>query len=235
MWAGTAYFQFGYIPELPLEALAVTKFSWLSQGWQLKLFGSVAIVGTLFLAVGESVLAQIVPDNTLGAEGSVVTPNVNIQGIQGDQIDGGATRGANLFHSFGEFNVGEGRGAYFANPTGIENILTRVTGGNPFNILGRLGVLGGANLFLLNPNGIVFGPSASLDVQGSFIATTANAIQFSNGEVFSASTPSAPSSLLTVNPSAFFFQSSSGGGDRKLLKNTRRSHSIRKSIWSASA
>ena len=181
------------------------KFSWLSQGWQLKLVGSVAIVGTLFAAVGESVLAQIVPDNTLGAEGSVVTPNVNIQGVQGDQIDGGATRGANLFHSFGNFNVGEGRGAYFANPTGIENILTRVTGGNPSNILGRLGVLGGANLFLLNPNGIVFGPSASLDVQGSFVATTANAIQFSNGEVFSASTPSAPSSLLTVNPSAFFF------------------------------
>jgi filamentous hemagglutinin family protein len=205
MWAGTAYFQFGYIPELPLEALAVTKFSLLSQGWQLKLFGSVAIVGTLFIAVGESVLAQIAPDNTLGAEGSVVTPNVNIQGIQGDRIDGGATRGANLFHSFWEFNVGEGRGAYFANPTGIENILTRVTGGNPFNILGRLGVLGGADLFLLNPNGIVFGQNASLDVQGSFVATTANAIQFSNGEVFSASTPSAPSSLLTVNPSAFFF------------------------------
>jgi filamentous hemagglutinin family protein len=177
----------------------------LSQGWQLKLFGSVAIVGTLFTVVGESVLAQIVPDNTLGAEGSVVTPDVNIQGVPSDQIDGGATRGANLFHSFSDFNVREGRGAYFANPTGIENILTRVTGGNPFNILGRLGVLGGANLFLLNPNGIVFGPSASLDVQGSFVATTANAIQFSNGEVFSASTPSAPSSLLTVNPSAFFF------------------------------
>jgi filamentous hemagglutinin family protein len=205
MWAGTAYFQFSCIPELPLEALAVTKFSLLSQGWQLKLFGSVAIVGTLFAAVGESVLAQIAPDNTLGAEGSVVTPNVNIQGIQGDRIDGGATRGTNLFHSFWEFNVGEGRGAYFANPTGIENILTRVTGGNPFNILGRLGVLGGADLFLLNPNGIVFGQNASLDVQGSFVATTANAIQFSNGEVFSASTPSAPSSLLTVNPSAFFF------------------------------
>ena len=77
-------------PELPLEALAVTKFSWLSRGWQLKLVGSVAIVGTLFTAVGESVLAQIVPDNTLGAESSVVTPNVNIEGIQGDRIEGGA-------------------------------------------------------------------------------------------------------------------------------------------------
>jgi large exoprotein involved in heme utilization and adhesion len=74
-----------------------------------------------------------------------------------------------------------------------------------------LGVLGEANLFLLNPNGILFGLSASLDVQGSFVATTANAIQFPNGEVFSASTPSAPSSLLTINPSAFFFNQVSAG------------------------
>ena len=203
MWAGTAYFQFWCIPELPLEALAVTKLSWLSRDWQLKLVGSVAIVGTLLTAVGESVLAQIVPDNTLGAEGSVVTPDV-INGIQGDRIYGGAPRGANLFHSFQEFNVGEGRRAYFDNPTGIENILTRVTGGNASNIFGRLGVLGEANLFLLNPNGILFGPNASLDVQGSFLATTANAIQFDNGEVFSASTPSA-APILAINPSAFLF------------------------------
>ncbi|MBD1933715.1 MULTISPECIES: filamentous hemagglutinin N-terminal domain-containing protein [Cyanophyceae] len=182
----------------------MTKFSWLSLGWQLKLFGSVAIFGTLFAAVGGSVLAQIVPDNTLGAEGSVVTPNVNIQGIPSDRIDAGATRGANLFHSFGEFNVGSGRGAYFANPTGIENILTRVTGSNVSNIFGRLGVLGGANLFLLNPNGIVFGPNASLDIQGSFVATTADGIELGDSGYFSAAEPQT-SSLLSVSPGALFF------------------------------
>ena len=180
------------------------RFSLLSQGWQLKLVGSVAIVGTLLSAVGESVLAQIVPDNTLGAEGSVVTPNVNIQGIPSDQIDGGVPRGANLFHSFQEFNVGEGRGVYFANPIGIENILTRVTGGNSSNILGRLGVLGGANLFLLNPNGILFGQNASLDVQGSFFATTADGVRLGDTGLFSASEPGT-SNLLAVNPSAFLF------------------------------
>nr|WP_242020193.1 filamentous hemagglutinin N-terminal domain-containing protein [Trichocoleus sp. FACHB-40] len=170
----------------------------------MKLVGSVAIVGTLFAAVGGSVLAQIAPDNTLGAEGSVVTPNVNIQGIPSDRIDGGATRGANLFHSFGDFNVGEGRGAYFTNPTGIENILTRVTGSNASNIFGRLGVLGGANLFLLNPNGIVFGPNASLDIQGSFVATTAEGIQLGDSGYFSAAQPQT-SSLLSVSPGALFF------------------------------
>jgi filamentous hemagglutinin family protein len=178
--------------------------SWFSRCWQWKIGGCVAIVGALSVGVSDRVLAQIVPDNTLGAEGSVVTPNVNIQGIQGDRIDGGATRGANLFHSFQEFNVGEGRGAYFANPTGIENILTRVTGGNASNILGRLGVLGGANLFLLNPQGIVFGPNASLDIQGSFVATTAERIQLGDSGYFSAAQPQT-SSLLSVSPGALFF------------------------------
>ncbi len=182
----------------------MTKFSLLSQGWQLKLVGSVAIFGTLFIAVGESVLAQIVPDSTLGVEGSVVTPNLMINGIPSDRIDGGATRDANLFHSFSQFNIGAGRGAYFTPPPGILNILTRVTGANRSSILGRLGVNGNANLFLINPNGIVFGQDASLDVQGSFLATTADAIKLGDAGLFSASQP-ATSNLLTVSPSALWF------------------------------
>ncbi|MBD2532911.1 filamentous hemagglutinin N-terminal domain-containing protein [Nostoc flagelliforme FACHB-838] len=178
--------------------------SWFGRGWQWKIGGYVSLVGILSIGVSDHVLAQIVPDNTLGVEGSVVKPNVNIQGIPSDRIDGGATRGANLFHSLQNFNVGEGKGAYFANPTGIENILTRVTGGNPSNILGRLGVLGEANLFLLNPNGIVFGPNASLDIQGSFVATTADRIKLGDSGYFSATQPQT-SSLLSVTPGALFF------------------------------
>jgi filamentous hemagglutinin family protein len=178
--------------------------SWFGGCWQRKIGGCVAIFGALSLGVSDRVNAQIVPDRTLGAESSVVTPDVNIRGIQGDRIDGGATRGANLFHSFSDFNVGQGRGVYFANPAGIENILTRVTGNNASNILGRLGVLGGANLFLLNPNGIVFGQNASLDIQGSFLATTAGRIQLGDSGYFSATEPQT-SSLLSVSPGALFF------------------------------
>lgn len=151
-----------------------------------------------------SALAQVTPDSTLGVERSVVVPNQIIKGVPSDQIDGGATRGANLFHSFQEFNVGEGRGVYFANPAGIENILSRVTGGNPSNIFGRLGVLGNANLFLLNPNGIMFGPNSSLDIKGSFIATTANGIKIGESGFFSASEPQ-NSRLISVSPGALFF------------------------------
>ena len=143
-------------------------------------------------------MAQIIPDNSLGNKNSVVVPNVNINGINSNRIDGGAVRGSNLFHSFQEFNIDNGRGTYFYNPENISNILTRVTGNNLSNILGTLGVLGNANLFLINPNGIVFGPNARLDVSGSFFASTADSILFENGIEFAASNPEAPP-LLTIN------------------------------------
>ncbi|MFY7804691.1 MAG: filamentous hemagglutinin N-terminal domain-containing protein, partial [Limnoraphis robusta] len=145
-------------------------------GSRLSTFSVVAAVTTVFSLTPLTTVAQIVPDNSLGNENSVVTPNVNIRGINSNRIDGGAVRGGNLFHSFQEFNIREGRGAYFSNPDNIINILTRVTGGNISEILGTLGVLGNANLFLINPNGIVFGPNARLDVGGSFFATTADGI-----------------------------------------------------------
>lgn len=167
---------------------------WREQWWQIGI-AIAATSGALFS--GNSTVAQIAPDRTLGAESSVVTPNVDIKGVPSDRIDGGAVRGANLFHSFQEFNVREGRGAYFSNPAGIENILSRVTGSNPSNILGTLGVLGNANLFFLNPNGIIFGPDAKLDMGGSFFGSTANSLNFEDGKLFSATNPNAPP-LLTM-------------------------------------
>jgi filamentous hemagglutinin family protein len=172
-----------------------------------------SVIGTLVLcqlAPLNSTTAQIAPDPTLGAERSVVSPNVNINGTPSDQIDGGAIRGTNLFHSFQEFNIGAGRGAYFTNPAGIENILSRVTGSNPSNILGTLGVLGNANLFLINPRGIVFGPNARLDMGGSFVASTASAINFGDGTSFSTLDSSTPL-LLTINmPTGLQFRENPG-------------------------
>jgi filamentous hemagglutinin family protein len=147
-----------------------------------------------------STQAQIIPDTTLGAENSRLTPNVNVPSVPSsvDLIEGGAQRGSNLFHSFLEFNVNNGQQVYFANPTGIDTIFSRVTGSNLSNILGTLGVNGNASLFLLNPNGVIFGPNARLDINGSFLATTASSVQFPGGTEFSANNPQAPS-LLTIN------------------------------------
>ncbi|AOY81622.2 filamentous hemagglutinin N-terminal domain-containing protein [Moorena producens JHB] len=155
-------------------------------------------VSSLCLLFQHPTLAQLTPDSTLGNENSQVTPNQTIRGAVADLIEGGAIRDSNLFHSFLEFNVDNGQRVYFANPDGITNILTRVTGSTLSQILGTLGVNGSANLFLLNPNGIAFGPNSRLDVAGSFVASTADSAVFDNGFNFSATDPNAPP-LLTIN------------------------------------
>ncbi|OKH55233.1 hypothetical protein NIES2101_04510 [Calothrix sp. HK-06] len=162
------------------------------------------LISSFLVLAATPATAQLAPDRTLGQEASRVNNNTVIKGGNADLINGGAQRGSNLFHSFIEFNINNGQRVYFANPSGVQNILTRVTGGNASNILGTLGVDGAANLFLINPNGILFGQNASLDIQGSFVGTTANAVKFGNQGIFSATNPEvAP--LLTIQPSALLF------------------------------
>ena len=146
----------------------------------------------------KSIQAQITPDSSLGNESSTVTPNATINNVKAELIEGGAIRDNNLFHSFSDFNIESGNAAYFASPDGIANILTRVTGKNVSTIFGNLGVDGSANLFLLNPNGIVFGKNSSLNIDGSFLGTTAESYSFENGFEYSAVKPASPD-LLTIN------------------------------------
>ncbi len=184
------------------------------------------LLWSVLLLDGTAVKAQITPDGTLGSERSSLTRNAIVGGGIGDRIDGGAIRGSNLFHSFSEFNVETGQRLYFANPANIQNILARVTGKNLSNIDGTLGVDGTANLFLMNPNGIIFGKNASLDVRGSFIGTTTNAIRFGDQGIFSATTPEKPA-LLTVQPSALLFtQINPGAIENQAFLRVADGHSL---------
>lgn len=129
----------------------------------------------------DAAIAQVIPDSSLAAESSVVAPGP-INGQPTELIGGGATRGENLFHSFESFSVPAGQSIYFIDPASITRIFSRVTGKLPSDIQGHLGVLGGADLFFVNSNGIVFGPDAQLELGGgSFIASTANNIKFADG------------------------------------------------------
>ncbi len=163
------------------------------QPWSVRstLTGAIAMSWLLCPSVA---IGQILPDRTL-PENSRVTPEGNVL-----TIEGGTRAGNNLFHSFEQFDIPSDTRAYFNNALDLDNILTRVTGSSISQIDGAIAANGTANLFLLNPNGIVFGPEASLDIGGSFFASSGETIQFANGDTFSTSTASAEPILSVSVP-----------------------------------
>ncbi len=151
------------------------------------------LMGCLALVVllRPTAIAQPIPDlsTPTNITGSCNTLCTITGGIQADR---------NLFHSFEEFSIPTRGGVRFDNAAAIANIFSRVTGNSPSNIDGLLRANGIANVFLLNPNGVLFGPNARLNIGGSFMATTADSILFDNGLEFSAGDRQPPS-LLTVS------------------------------------
>src|SRR5262249_53822444 len=113
----------------------------------------------------------------------------------------------NLYHSFSEFDLKPGEIATFTGPASVVNLFGRVTGGSPSDINGTVrSTIDGANVFLLNPFGVVFGPDARLDVRGSFVASSADVVRFGSGQDFATGTPIANGALLSVeDPTAFGF------------------------------
>ena len=149
---------------------------------------------------------------------SDVTTNTTVNSTGNDfNILNGIQKGNNLFHSFKEFSIPTGGSANFKNSTNVVNIINRVTGGNISDIDGLIKTSGNANLFLINPAGIIFRENASLDIGGSFFVSTAESILFTDGFEFSAVNPQS-TPLLTVSV-PLGLQMGSNSGDIQINGN----------------
>ena len=143
--------------------------------------------------------AEITFDGTMGPAGPLAGPNFVIADTDGTTV------GPNLFHSFSVFNINSTESATFTGPAGLANVIGRVTGGTASSIDGLFrSTVPGADVYFINPAGVIFGQNATLDVQGAFHVSTADELRFADGNVFSASNPAA-TVLTAAAPAAFGF------------------------------
>src|SRR3954464_12463344 len=168
----------------------------MSDGFRSRRLDPLLLVALL---VAGPVQAQIVTDGSVG-------PKVSLRGGEIEiGADLGSQRGDNLFHSFEKFGIATGQTATFTGPDTIRNVISRVTGGEVSNIDGKLASrVGQADLYFLNPAGVVFGPNARLDLAGSLHASPAHELRFADGARFSALDKTG-SGLTVAPPEAFGF------------------------------
>lgn len=160
---------------------------------ELKLLVLLADAIVAWLITSRECPAQVVLDGTMGRAGALSGPAYQITPDLGRQV------GQNLFHSFSQFNLATGDSATFSGPPDVQNIISRVTGGMPSSIDGLIrSTILGANFYLINPSGVMFGPNASLDVSGSFVVTTADYLKLADGGRFDARNPE--NCILTAAP-----------------------------------
>ena len=151
---------------------------------------------TLFF-INTMTYAEVITDGTLGQALNLPGPDYQIKPELGQQ------HGGNLFHSFNQFNLTQHESATFSGPNTVQNIISRVTGPNGSMIEGTLrSTIPKADFYFLNPNGMMFGPNAKLDVQGAFYASTADYLKLSDNGRFDATHPE--NSLLSVAPITAF-------------------------------
>ncbi|MCP2730501.1 two-partner secretion domain-containing protein, partial [Limnofasciculus baicalensis] len=181
-------------------------YVWKTLSFMLKVFPLLSGMATpaFNIAIKPGLAQPIISDDSTG---TLVTPNGNSININGGTLSGD---GANLFHSFSQFGLDANQIANFLSHPSIQNILSRVTGGNPSIINGLIQVTGGnSHLFLMNPAGIVFGANAQLNVPASFTATTATSIGF--GNTWLNATGVNDYATLIGTPSIFAFNTSQPG------------------------
>ena len=164
-------------------------------------FASLSIVFLMSVLV-LNVKAEVIIDKSFGKEQVINVDNNKTYNIDAEY---GYQEGPNLFHSFKSFNIDKGMTATFTGPPTIQRIISRVTGGEMSEIYGTIkSTIQDADLFLLNPNGIIFAETARLDIDGSFYVSTADYLQMTESEKFMTGSTET-SGLVTSAPRSFGF------------------------------
>ncbi len=103
--------------------------------------------------------------------------------ILGGQSSGGVA--PNLIHQFQQFDLDTGDAANFVVDPNVANVISLINALQPSSIDGLLQITSNdllnasnANLFLVNPAGIVFGENVSLSLPANLTATTASGLLF---------------------------------------------------------
>ncbi len=158
-------------------------------------------IGLLYLTILRlpAHASNIITDGTIGPAQRLNGPDFIIP------QDLGARHGNNLFHSFQRFSIDREQSATFTGSPDIQNVISRVTGGETSHIHGRLrSQIGQAEFYFINPAGVVFGPEAVVDVPAGFHVSTATSLEFADGNSFNALHPER-STLTQAPPEAFGF------------------------------
>ncbi|MCP4699378.1 MAG: CHAT domain-containing protein [Gammaproteobacteria bacterium] len=165
--------------------------------------------GGLLLFISPILHAEVVLDGTLGPAGPLPGPGFAVEADLGRQM------GGNLFHSFETFNLHADESATFSGPDSVENVISRVIGGEVSQLDGALRcTIPAADMYFLNPAGVMFGPNAHLDIQGSLYVSTADYLRLGENGRFSAAHPRQKSTLTMAPPAAFGFPHNSSAGIR---------------------
>jgi len=174
---------------------------------------ALATVFAIGLAASSQINAQIITDGSTGAQVTLNGLDVTIE----DSL--GTRAGNNLFHSFETFNISSGGSASFTGDSNIQNVISRVTGGEVSNIQGTLrSEVGNADFYFINPAGVTFGEGGSVDVPASFHVSTNDKLRFTDGAVLDTASPTA-STLSMAAPEAFGYLGGGSGAIRVIDTN----------------
>jgi filamentous hemagglutinin family protein len=167
------------------------------------------LIAAILLFFQHPILADIITDGTVGNSSNLGRVQ-SINAIDGQLTIGqelGSLKGGNLYHSFQQFDIESGETAIFTGDDTIQNVISRVTGGNESHINGILrSQIGSADFYFINPAGVVFEENSQVDVPASFHISTAGELIFNDGSSFNALNPEA-STLTVATPEAFGFSS----------------------------